>query len=66
MAEPHRIPGERRAVMTVPEENRPKTRTTDDTVTRPENVPDEPTEEGGRTMEEALDEANVAPEDFEE
>jgi hypothetical protein len=52
--------------MNVPEENRPKAKTTDDTVTRPEKVPDEPREEGGRTMEEALDEANVTPEDFEE
>ncbi|UGY93024.1 hypothetical protein [Streptomyces gobiensis] len=52
--------------MTVPEENRPKTKKTEDTVTHPENMPEEPREEGGRTMEEALDDAGVTPEDFEE
>lgn len=53
--------------MTVPEENRPKTRDTDDTVERHA----EHTEHGARarggtglTMREALEEAEVRPDDF--
>ncbi|MFJ7147610.1 hypothetical protein ACIQVT_05315 [Streptomyces sp. NPDC100445] len=51
--------------MTVPEENRPKTESTD------EILQDTDTDRSaagatGRTVEEALDEAGISPEDFEE
>lgn len=62
--------------MTVPEENRRKTGTTDDTLnapgaTREARGPKEPAEtreQGatGRTLREALEEAHVRPDDFEE
>ncbi|GHE52396.1 hypothetical protein GCM10018785_22460 [Streptomyces longispororuber] len=55
--------------MTVPEENRPKTGTTDDTVfdTDATDTADESTAGGtGRTVREAMEEAGVRPEDFEE
>ncbi|MFF9898219.1 hypothetical protein [Streptomyces longispororuber] len=58
--------------MTVPEENRPKTGTTDDTVFDTDaadtaDTADESTAGGtGRTVREAMEEAGVHPEDFEE
>jgi hypothetical protein len=60
--------------MTVPEENRPKTSTTDDVITRPEKMEDEnrnkeeserAPDASGRTMREAMEEAGVKPEDYE-
>ncbi|UCM88190.1 hypothetical protein [Streptomyces marincola] len=57
--------------MTVPEENRPKTPTTDETLTEPERgerrrAPgrDEPGRGQGATMREALEDAEVTPEDY--
>jgi len=52
--------------MTVPEENRPKTDTTDEVVENREE--DAPKQAGasGRTLREALQEADVRPDDFEE
>ncbi|MHC3468048.1 hypothetical protein ACYF6T_04970 [Streptomyces sp. 7R007] len=52
--------------MTVPEENRPKTETTDDVLA--ERQAAENTSQGGtgRTVREAMEEAGVSPEDFEE
>ncbi|MFF0459685.1 hypothetical protein [Streptomyces mexicanus] len=52
--------------MTVPEENRPKTDTTDEVVDNREE--DTPKQAGatGRTLREALQEADVSPDDFEE
>ncbi|CAL9353208.1 MULTISPECIES: hypothetical protein [Streptomyces] len=56
--------------MTVPEENRPKTDTTDDVLggRRREREEEEPRPPGGtgRTLREALEEADVRPDDFEE
>ncbi|BET45737.1 MULTISPECIES: hypothetical protein [Streptomyces] len=56
--------------MTVPEENRPKTDTTDDVLgrRRREREEDEPRPPGGtgRTLREALEEAHVRPDDFDE
>ncbi|MEU3841381.1 hypothetical protein AB0E88_15285 [Streptomyces sp. NPDC028635] len=62
--------------MTVPEENRAKTGTTDDTLkargaARAANGPEErgaTRDQGasGRTLREALEEAQVRPDDFEE
>ncbi|MER6166909.1 hypothetical protein [Streptomyces violaceorubidus] len=56
--------------MTVPEENRPKTDTTDDVLgrRRRERAEDEPRPPGGtgRTLREALEEAHVRPDDFDE
>ncbi|WLW49888.1 hypothetical protein [Streptomyces sp. YU58] len=52
--------------MTVPEENRPKTGTTDELLeNRETNTPRTP---GGtsRTLREALEEAQVRPDDFED
>jgi hypothetical protein len=52
--------------MTVPEENRPKTDTTDDVLgQRDENAP-RPPGGTGRTMREALEEAHVRPDDYDE
>lgn len=62
--------------MTVPEENRPKTETTDETIAeagRSAGEGEEREESGrgrhqdasGRSMQEALDEAGVKPEDYE-
>jgi hypothetical protein len=61
--------------MTVPEENRRKTSTTDDVITRPEKIEDENRKRAeadreaphasGRTMREAMEEAGVKPEDYE-
>ncbi|MFG2679799.1 hypothetical protein [Streptomyces sp. NPDC048392] len=54
--------------MTVPEENRPKTDTTDDVLDQRRREEDEPPTTGGtgRTMREALEEAHVRPDDFDE
>lgn len=52
--------------MTVPEENRPKTRDTDDVVERQEENETRTRGGTGRTMREALEEAEIGPEDFEE
>jgi hypothetical protein len=55
--------------MTVPEENRQKTRTTDDVVMEPaEEQGEKPATTGptGRTMREAMEEAGIRREDFEE
>ncbi|GGV63997.1 hypothetical protein GCM10010294_15600 [Streptomyces griseoloalbus] len=54
------------ADMTVPEENRPKTRDTDDTVERPEHKDARDQGGTGRTMREALEEAEIRPDDFDE
>ncbi|GGW62076.1 hypothetical protein [Streptomyces xantholiticus] len=66
--------------MTVPEENRAKTRATKDVVTKPaaesgagsgaeegigEGTPTQPGQASGRTLREALDEAGIKPEDYE-
>ncbi|GGY94344.1 hypothetical protein ACWEWL_11760 [Streptomyces rochei] len=53
--------------MTVPEENRPKTDTTDDVLDRREDE-ETPRAPGGtgRTMREALEEAHVRPGDYDE
>ncbi|WP_198668703.1 hypothetical protein [Streptomyces triticisoli] len=52
--------------MTVPEENRPKTDTTDEVLeNRQEDRPKEPGATG-RTMREAMEEAEIRPDDFEE
>ncbi|MET9117430.1 hypothetical protein ABZX38_24980 [Streptomyces longwoodensis] len=55
--------------MTVPEENRPKTESTDEVLTSAEETEEQgsPAEgASGRTMREALQEAGVEPGDFEE
>ncbi|MDH6604881.1 3-oxoacyl-(acyl-carrier-protein) synthase [Streptomyces sp. SAI-208] len=50
--------------MTVPEENRPKTTSTDDIVETP-NENTQPQGDGatGRTLREALEEAGISPDD---
>ncbi|MGX4687893.1 hypothetical protein [Streptomyces sp. JNUCC 63] len=52
--------------MTVPEENRPKTDTTDEVLENRQE--DKPKGRGatGRTMREAMEEAEIRPDDFEE
>ncbi|WP_181139206.1 hypothetical protein [Streptomyces sp. Ru72] len=55
--------------MTVPEENRKKTETTDDVVVEPaqeEAGKAAPTGPSGRTMREAMEEAGIQREDYEE
>ncbi|MFE2281612.1 hypothetical protein ACFXAE_31145 [Streptomyces sp. NPDC059454] len=53
--------------MTVPEENRPKTRDTDDTAERRQDDKETRDQGGtGRTMREALEEAEIGPDDFQE
>ncbi|MFF9201790.1 hypothetical protein ACF1AE_08175 [Streptomyces sp. NPDC014986] len=53
--------------MTVPEENRPKTRDTDDIVEEHREQEEERDQGGtGRTMREALEEAEIRPDDFDE
>ncbi|CAL9346013.1 hypothetical protein [Streptomyces sp. NPDC090994] len=54
--------------MTVPEENRPKTDTTDEVLERENREDDAHGQAGatGRTMREALEEAHVRPADYEE
>ncbi|MEI7031127.1 hypothetical protein [Streptomyces pratensis] len=51
--------------MTVPEENRPKTQTTDQVIGEPE-TPQEKHDGESRNMREAMEEAGVTPEDYEE
>ncbi|MDK1475831.1 hypothetical protein QNO07_20820 [Streptomyces sp. 549] len=52
--------------MTVPEENRPKTQKTEDVLGDAQHTPPEPQGASGRTMREALEEADVSPDDFTE
>ncbi|MET9395518.1 hypothetical protein ABZY20_34745 [Streptomyces sp. NPDC006624] len=52
--------------MTVPEENRPKTGTTDEVLEQHDENRDRPAGATGRTMREALEEAEVRPDDFDE
>ncbi|MFC7882746.1 hypothetical protein ACFUVV_12825 [Streptomyces sp. NPDC057376] len=53
--------------MTVPEENRPKTDTTDDVLDQRDNEETSRQQGGtGRTMREALEEAHVRPDDYDE
>ncbi|MBQ0826305.1 hypothetical protein [Streptomyces tagetis] len=52
--------------MTVPEENRPKTETTDEVLGQREENASRPPGGTGRTLREALEEARVTPDDFEE
>ncbi len=52
--------------MTVPEENRPKTQTTDELLEQREENPRQAAGATGRTMREALEEAEVRPDDFED
>ncbi|CAL9603716.1 hypothetical protein SUDANB58_05491 [Streptomyces sp. enrichment culture] len=52
--------------MTVPEENRPKTETTDDVLHQSEEHESHPQGATGRTMREALEEAQVRPDDYDE
>ena len=52
--------------MTVPEENRPKTESTDEVVTHRPGKEDRPPGGTGRTVREALEEAGVRPEDYDE
>ncbi|MEU4660002.1 hypothetical protein AB0G32_39775 [Streptomyces sp. NPDC023723] len=54
--------------MTVPEENRPKTDTTDEVLERDSREGDAQHQAGatGRTMREALEEAHVRPDDYDE
>ncbi|MEV5427874.1 hypothetical protein [Streptomyces sp. NPDC052701] len=54
--------------MTVPEENRAKTHTTDEVVGNQDQEHDESRPQGatGRTLREALEEAEVRPDDFDE
>ncbi|MFI1421516.1 hypothetical protein ACH4VX_26795 [Streptomyces sp. NPDC020731] len=52
--------------MTVPEENRPKTRDTDDVVERQDDNEARTRGGTGRTMREALEEAEIEPDDFQE
>ncbi|MEU3526291.1 hypothetical protein AB0E62_20895 [Streptomyces sp. NPDC038707] len=53
--------------MTVPEENRPKTTTTDDVI-EPAGTGKEEQQPGasGRSMREAMEEAGITPDDYEE
>ncbi|MDL5205592.1 hypothetical protein [Streptomyces sp. ALI-76-A] len=50
--------------MTVPEENRPKTHTTDDLLEHREEDTGRAQGGTGRTLREALEEAQVRPDDF--
>ncbi|MGV9253125.1 hypothetical protein [Streptomyces sp. NPDC003697] len=52
--------------MTVPEENRPKTDTTDEVLEKREENQSQDSGATGRTLREALEEAQVRPEDYEE
>ncbi|WP_171990786.1 hypothetical protein [Streptomyces sp. JHA26] len=52
--------------MTVPEENRPKTDTTDDVLDQREEDAQHSPGGTGRTMREALEEAQVRPDDYDE
>ncbi|MFE6338545.1 hypothetical protein ACFVP3_09770 [Streptomyces sp. NPDC057806] len=52
--------------MTVPEENRPKTTSTDDVVRTPEGLTTSEQGNGatGRTLREAMEEAGLSPDDL--
>ncbi|MGK5694975.1 hypothetical protein ACSNOJ_19055 [Streptomyces sp. URMC 128] len=52
--------------MTVPEENRPKTETTDEVLEQQDENRSRPPGASGRTMREALEEAEVRPDDYDE
>jgi hypothetical protein len=52
--------------MTVPEENRPKTETTDEVLEQQDENRSRPPGASGRTMREALEEAEVRPGDYDE
>ncbi|GAA3980430.1 hypothetical protein GCM10022384_32140 [Streptomyces marokkonensis] len=52
--------------MTVPEENRPKTDTTDNVLEQRDEDASRPPGATGRTMREALEEAHVRPDDYDE
>ncbi|MFB6850613.1 hypothetical protein ACFCXS_38055 [Streptomyces sp. NPDC056373] len=52
--------------MTVPEGNRPKTETTDELLERHDGNRTRPPGATGRTMREALEEAEVRPDDFDD
>ncbi|MET9765125.1 hypothetical protein ABZ016_39745 [Streptomyces sp. NPDC006372] len=52
--------------MTVPEENRPKTQTTDEVLEQHDENQPRPPGATGRTMREALEEAEVRPDDYDE
>jgi hypothetical protein len=59
----------RSRAMTVPEENRPKTDTTDEVLEHREDREDDASRQAGatgRTMREALEEAQVRPDDYDE
>ncbi|MDH6223829.1 MULTISPECIES: hypothetical protein [Streptomyces] len=51
--------------MTVPEENRPKTTSTDDVIETPDESTSDARDAGatGRTMREAMEEAGLGPDD---
>ncbi|MFD5162971.1 hypothetical protein ACFWMJ_33780 [Streptomyces hawaiiensis] len=52
--------------MTVPEENRPKTRSTDELLEHQDENHSRPPGATGRTMREALEEAEVRPGDYDD
>ncbi|MEV7083201.1 hypothetical protein AB0N88_32405 [Streptomyces sp. NPDC093516] len=52
--------------MTTPEENRPKTDTTDEVLEQHDDNASRTPGATGRTMREALEEAEVRPDDFDE
>lgn len=52
--------------MTVPEENRAKTDTTDEVLEKRDENASRPQGATGRTMREALEEAHVRPDDYDE
>ncbi|MEU8467273.1 hypothetical protein AB0F30_04995 [Streptomyces sp. NPDC029006] len=52
--------------MTVPEENRPKTESTDEVLKDTDATGRPAAGATGRTVEEALEEAGISPDDFEE
>jgi hypothetical protein len=52
--------------MTTPEESRPKTQTTDEVLVQREENGTRPTGATGRTMREALEEAEVRPDDYDD
>ncbi|GGL63292.1 hypothetical protein GCM10010129_03750 [Streptomyces fumigatiscleroticus] len=54
------------SLMTVPEENRAKTDTTDEVLEKRDENASRPQGATGRTMREALEEAHVRPDDYDE
>lgn len=52
--------------MTLPEENRPKTETTDELLEHQDDHRSRPPGATGRTMREALEEAEVRPDDYDD